>query len=122
MKTMNRSTNSVYPWPRWPVLFLTVLLIGWFASSQTAQAINPPPDGGYPNGNTAEGQNAFFNLATYIPTVGLFNTAVGWHALKTLGMPTRLIVYPGEGHMFIEPKHQVDRLEQTMAWFDKYLK
>jgi dipeptidyl aminopeptidase/acylaminoacyl peptidase len=24
--------------------------------------------------------------------------------------------------MFIEPKHQVDRLEQTVAWFDKYLK
>ena len=45
-----------------------------------------------------------------------------WHALKTLGVPTKLIVYPGQGHMFIEPKHQVDRLEQTVAWFDKYLK
>jgi dipeptidyl aminopeptidase/acylaminoacyl peptidase len=37
-------------------------------------------------------------------------------------VPTILIIYPGEGHMFIEPKHQVDRLEQTLAWFDKYLK
>ena len=45
-----------------------------------------------------------------------------WHALKTLGVPTKLIVYPGQGHMFIEPKHQVDRLDQTVAWFDKYLK
>jgi acylaminoacyl-peptidase len=45
-----------------------------------------------------------------------------WHALKTLGVPTKLIIYPGEGHMFIEPKHQIDRLEQTMGWFDKYLK
>jgi dipeptidyl aminopeptidase/acylaminoacyl peptidase len=45
-----------------------------------------------------------------------------WHALKTLGVPTKLIVYPGEGHMFIDPKHQIDRLEQTVAWFDKYLK
>lgn len=45
-----------------------------------------------------------------------------WHALKTLGVPTRLIVYPGEGHMFLEPKHQLDRLEQTVEWFDKYLK
>jgi len=44
-----------------------------------------------------------------------------WHALKTLGVPTKLIIYPGEGHMFIDPKHQVDRLEQTVAWFDKYL-
>lgn len=45
-----------------------------------------------------------------------------WHALKTLGVPTKLIIYPGEGHLFIEPKHQADRLEQTVAWFDKYLK
>src|SRR6266571_4954721 len=45
-----------------------------------------------------------------------------WHALKTLGVPTKLIVYPGEGHLFIEPKHQVDRMDQTIAWFDKYLK
>jgi dipeptidyl aminopeptidase/acylaminoacyl peptidase len=45
-----------------------------------------------------------------------------WHALKTLGVPTKLVVYPGEGHMFIDPKHQVDRLERTVAWFDKYLK
>jgi dipeptidyl aminopeptidase/acylaminoacyl peptidase len=45
-----------------------------------------------------------------------------WHALKTLGIPTKLIIYAGEGHMFIDPKHQIDRLEQTVAWFDKYLK
>jgi len=45
-----------------------------------------------------------------------------WHALKTLGVPTKLIIYPGEGHMFIEPKHQADRLEETVGWFDKYLK
>jgi dipeptidyl aminopeptidase/acylaminoacyl peptidase len=45
-----------------------------------------------------------------------------WRALKALGVPTKLIIYPGEGHMFIEPKHQIDRLEQTVAWFDKYLK
>ena len=44
-----------------------------------------------------------------------------WHALKTLGVPTHLIVYPGEGHLFIKPEHQVDRMEQTLGWFDKYL-
>ncbi len=45
-----------------------------------------------------------------------------WHALKTLGVPTKLIVYPGEGHLFIKPEHQIDRLERTIAWFDQYLK
>jgi dipeptidyl aminopeptidase/acylaminoacyl peptidase len=45
-----------------------------------------------------------------------------WHALKTFGVPTRLIVYPGEGHMFVKPENQVNRLDQTIAWFDKYLK
>ena len=38
----------------------------------------PGPDGGYPNGNTAEGQNALFSLTT-----GGFNTAVGFLSLKS---------------------------------------
>jgi dipeptidyl aminopeptidase/acylaminoacyl peptidase len=45
-----------------------------------------------------------------------------WHALRTLGVPTQLIVYPGEGHLFVKPENQVDRLDRTVAWFDKYLK
>src|SRR6266404_6272787 len=45
-----------------------------------------------------------------------------WHALKTLGVPTELVVYPGEGHLFIKPEHQIDPMEQTVGWFDKYLK
>jgi len=50
-----------------------------FALIQNAQALNPPPDGGYPEGNTAEGQAALFSLTT-----GVANTAVGWLALNTL--------------------------------------
>jgi dipeptidyl aminopeptidase/acylaminoacyl peptidase len=45
-----------------------------------------------------------------------------WHALKTLGVPTQLVIYSGEGHLFIEPKNQADRMDQTVGWFDKYLK
>jgi hypothetical protein len=41
-----------------------------------AQLPSPPPDGGYPNQNTAEGDNALFNLTT-----GFDNTAVGFNAL-----------------------------------------
>jgi len=42
------------------------------------QAVVPAPDGGYPGGNTAEGQNALLNL-----TSGGFNTAVGWLSLRS---------------------------------------
>ena len=42
-------------------------------------AVVPPPDGGYPNFTTAEGQNALFSLTT-----GAANTAVGWFSLKSV--------------------------------------
>jgi dipeptidyl aminopeptidase/acylaminoacyl peptidase len=45
-----------------------------------------------------------------------------WHALRTLGVSTQLIIYPGEGHLFLKPENQTDRMNQTLAWFDKYLK
>jgi dipeptidyl aminopeptidase/acylaminoacyl peptidase len=45
-----------------------------------------------------------------------------WHALKALKIPTQLIVYPGEGHMFVQPNNQADRLEKTISWFDTHLK
>jgi dipeptidyl aminopeptidase/acylaminoacyl peptidase len=45
-----------------------------------------------------------------------------WHALKTLGVKTQLVVYPGEGHGFRDPKHREDVLKRTVAWFNEYLK
>ncbi len=50
-----------------------------FTLLQTAHAVNPPPDGGYPGGNTAEGQSALFGL-----TGGNYNTAVGIYSLLSL--------------------------------------
>ena len=41
-----------------------------------SQAVVPPPDGGYPNFTTAEGQKALQSLTT-----GAANTAVGWYSL-----------------------------------------
>jgi hypothetical protein len=52
---------------------IIALTITGFAFSPKTQAVIPPPDGGYPNFNTAEGQNALFSLTT-----GVANTAVGW--------------------------------------------
>ena len=45
-----------------------------------------------------------------------------WHALKALGVDTRLVVYEHEGHLFATPAHQRDRIERTVAWFDAHLK
>jgi dipeptidyl aminopeptidase/acylaminoacyl peptidase len=44
-----------------------------------------------------------------------------WHALKTLRVPTQLVVYPGEGHRFVQLQNRTDRDDRTLAWFDKYL-
>jgi len=59
-----------------PILLTFALVC--FALVQNAQAVNPPPDGGYPGENTAEGTRALFSLTT-----GEFNTAVGWLALQS---------------------------------------
>jgi len=56
---------------------LILFALGSFALHQRAQAVVPPPDGGYPGGNTAEGQSALFGLTT-----GGYNTAVGLFALR----------------------------------------
>jgi dipeptidyl aminopeptidase/acylaminoacyl peptidase len=45
-----------------------------------------------------------------------------WYALKTLGVPTQLVIYPGEGHAFVQLDHQRDVMERVVAWFDHYLK
>ncbi len=45
-----------------------------------------------------------------------------WHALKTLGVKTQLVVYQHEGHMFKNPKHTRDVVERTLAWFNTHLK
>ena len=43
-------------------------------------------------------------------------------ALRRRGVETVLVRYPREGHGLREPKHRVDALERTLAWFDRFLK
>ncbi len=45
-----------------------------------------------------------------------------WHALKTLGVETQFVVYPGEGHAIRRADHQRDIMERMVGWFDRYLK
>jgi len=62
-----------------PPLLITITLL-CFGLSPTAKALlpAPAPDGGYPGGNTAEGNNALHDVNT---AVGINNTAVGANAL-----------------------------------------
>lgn len=45
-----------------------------------------------------------------------------WHALKTLGVPTELVIYANEGHYIGQTEHQRDIVHRTVGWFDRYLK
>jgi uncharacterized coiled-coil protein SlyX len=69
MKTPTLSINCVR--------FLASLLLVCLGLLPKAQAVSPPPAGGYPGGNTAEGQDALLSL-----TSGLYNTALGLFSLR----------------------------------------
>jgi dipeptidyl aminopeptidase/acylaminoacyl peptidase len=45
-----------------------------------------------------------------------------WRGLQHVGVPTQLVVYPDEGHGFIQPDHVRDVRERTVKWMDGYLK
>jgi len=45
-----------------------------------------------------------------------------YQALRSMEVPTQLIIYPGEHHFLSKPSFIRDRLERDLAWFDKYLK
>ena len=69
-KSISRSPSRL-------ALLLIPLVFACFALSPRAQAVSPPPDGGYLSGNTAEGDDALFSLTT-----GAWNTALGFQTLN----------------------------------------
>ena len=60
-----------------PLFIVVVFALGSFALIQKAQAVSPPPDGGYPNFNTAEGPTR-----SSASQPGFDNTANGFGALQ----------------------------------------
>jgi len=45
-----------------------------------------------------------------------------YEALRSLGVPTELVVYPASFHGITRPSYQKDRMERYLAWYAKYLK
>ncbi len=54
-----------------------------------------------------------------VPAAG---TEQMYQGLRSIGIPTQLIVYPGQYHGLTLPNFQKDRYERYIGWFDKYLK
>ena len=44
-----------------------------------------------------------------------------WHALRDLHVPAELVVYPNEGHGFVNPAHRRDVLERAAEWFARFM-
>lgn len=45
-----------------------------------------------------------------------------YQALRSLGIPTQLVIYPGEHHGMTVPSYLQDRLRRSLRWYDRYLK
>ena len=54
--------------------------------------------------------------------VPIINGEQMYASLKRLGVPTLLVVYPGEYHEFRRPSFIRDRGERKLAWFNHYVK
>ena len=44
-----------------------------------------------------------------------------YQALKSLGVDTQLVVYPGQFHGLTMPSYERDRLQRYLDWFGRYL-
>jgi dipeptidyl aminopeptidase/acylaminoacyl peptidase len=44
-----------------------------------------------------------------------------YHAMQTLHVPSRLVVYADEGHSPRKLQNQIDILTRTLNWFKQYL-
>ncbi len=53
--------------------------------------------------------------------VPLLNSEQMYQALRSLGVPSQLVVYPGQFHGLTKPSYLLDRSERYLAWYAKYL-
>ncbi len=53
--------------------------------------------------------------------VPLLNSEQMYQALRSLGVPTELVIYPGQWHGLGRPSYQADRMRRYLAWYDRFL-
>jgi dipeptidyl aminopeptidase/acylaminoacyl peptidase len=53
--------------------------------------------------------------------VPLLNTEQMYQALKSLNVPTQLVIYPGQFHGVTTPSYVKDRYVRYLGWYNKYL-
>ncbi|MFQ5641405.1 MAG: alpha/beta hydrolase family protein, partial [bacterium] len=44
-----------------------------------------------------------------------------YRAVELTGTTVKLFIYPDEPHPTVKPNHQLDKLQKTVEWFQKYL-
>lgn len=54
--------------------------------------------------------------------VPLLGSEQMYQALRSLGVDTELVIYPGQFHGITTPSYRKDRLERYLGWYEKYLK
>jgi dipeptidyl aminopeptidase/acylaminoacyl peptidase len=59
------------------------------------------------------GQNDF--------NVPLLNTEQMYQALRSLGVPTELVIYPGQNHGLRKPSYVIDRFKRYLDWYAKWM-
>jgi hypothetical protein len=84
--TIQRIRNSISYSPLRRSLPVIAVALACFALLPVPKAfgVSPAPDGGYPGQNTAEGEDALFDLTT-----GTDNSATGYHALYNISSGSR---------------------------------
>ena len=53
--------------------------------------------------------------------VPLINSEQMYQALRSLNVPTQLVIYPGQNHGLAKPSYKQDRLERMIDWYGGYM-
>lgn len=54
--------------------------------------------------------------------VPLLNTEQMYQALRTLGVPSELVIYPGQNHRLTKPSYILDRYRRYLDWYARYMR